>query len=386
MPLKKFCTLFIFIFYLCQAMPLEAIDVQAHNTDIRSFLSLLAKNEGINMIISPDISGSLSLHLSNVSISEIFDSLSKLKNLSFWQKNGILLVDGNKYSVDRASFFVFPLHYTDVEIAFQTAKTILYDENNTSNTPSRLSIDKSHNTLILYGTESEAQKIRTLFKNMDMPVKQVSLEAKIVALENNASKKLGATWQWSSNNPPRPDNIIFSQDGKMPFNFLTTLNLLLTEGKAKVLARPNIIASNQKEAIINIGGSVPIPTTSINNNTTTNSYEYHDTGIILKYTPRINDDNSLTACVSTEVISPYYVSDLKAYRFNKRAAHTTVSLKNGETMVIGGLINSEDAESWSKIPFLADIPLLGHFFRYSQKTHSKNEIIIFLTAHIIDKI
>ena len=86
----------------------------------------------------------------------------------------------------------------------------------------------------------------------------------------------------------------------------------------------------------------------------------------------------------TEVSSPLYVEDIKAYRFQTRSADTNVRLKDGETMVIGGLIGSEEAQRLSKIPFLGDLPVLGHFFRHTSRSHTESELLIFLTARILD--
>ncbi|QJW48197.1 MFS transporter [bacterium BFN5] len=161
------------------------------------------------------------------------------------------------------------------------------------------------------------------------------------------------------------------------------INALVTDGKANVLAKPKITTINGKEAVINIGGEVPISVTTISDNTTTTSVEYKEAGIILKYTPRINADGYITATVHTEVSSPVYVEALKAYRFNKRSADTEVRLKDGETMVIGGLIGKEEAKNFSKVPFLGDLPILGSLFRNSNNTKNESEVVIFLTAHIV---
>ena len=98
-----------------------------------------------------------------------------------------------------------------------------------------------------------------------------------------------------------------------------------------------------QEAIINIGSEVPVPTVSTTNATTTTSIKYREAGIILKCIPQVNEDGFITVKVHTEVSSPLYVSDMKAYRFQKRSADTIVRLKDGETMVIGGLIGSDEA-------------------------------------------
>ena len=97
----------------------------------------------------------------------------------------------------------------------------------------------------------------------------------------------------------------------------------------------------------------------------------------------VSADGDITATVHTEVSAPAYVADLKAYRFQKRSADTTVRLRDGETMVIGGLMGSEETKTLRKIPGLGDLPLLGALFRMSQKTKQTSEIVIFLTAHIL---
>ena len=104
----------------------------------------------------------------------------------------------------------------------------------------------------------------------------------------------------------------------------------------------------------------------------------------MRYTPRVNADGTITATIHTEVSTPQYVEDLKAYQFNTRSADTIVTVRDGEPMVIGGLIGAEDAKSVRKIPFLGDLPILGALFRSHKKDKSESELLIFLTAHVIN--
>lgn len=283
-------------------------------------------------------------------------------------------------------------------------------------------------SLVLYGTEAEAQAVRSLLKTLDVPAPQVSLEAKIVALSRAASRELGVEWDWSAL-PQTPEvdetwemrrHTVTTESGKrmteyedvprtkihrswkdgssvpgvlrfgrspagVPFEFYyeAKINALVTDGKAKLLSRPNITTLTGKEAVIKIGGDVPVPTTETTDRSTTTSFTYRNAGIILRCTPWVSDDGTITAAVHTEVSSPLYVADLKAYRFQERSAHTTVRLRDGETMVIGGLIGSEETRSLSKIPFLGDLPVLGAFFKSERKSTSDSEIIMFLTAHVL---
>ena len=276
---------------------------------------------------------------------------------------------------------------------------------------------------MFYGTASEAQKIRVVLDQIDIPYEQVSLEAQVMSINKTDSKNLGIEWEWSkapqyyekytpekinidattgkttsikpaeiterasSFNEGTTGGIISfgrSPDG-LPYEFYyaAKINALINNGKANILSKPKITTINGKEATINIGGEVPIPTLTVSDNTTTTTYEYKETGIILKYTPRVNDDGYITAKIHTEVSTPTYDADAKAYRFNKRSADTQVRLKDGETMVIGGLIGSDESKVMSKIPFLGDLPILGRFFSNVNNSKNESEVIIFVTARIV---
>ena len=225
----------------------------------------------------------------------------------------------------------------------------------------RVMISPETNSLILFGTETEYERARNLLANLDVELKQVSVEAKILAIDKSASRNLGIDWFWStvpqypeynedytpptynSNGSIRTEGYLeqeytrksndntgygIIQFGRgplgIPFEFYygARINALVTDGKAKILSRPNITTIQGKEAVINIGSSVPVPKESVTNSTTTTSFEYRDAGIILKYTPRVNADGTITATIHTEVSTPQYIEDLRAYRFNTRSADT----------------------------------------------------------------
>lgn len=283
----------------------------------------------------------------------------------------------------------------------------------------RVIVDDATESVVFYGTEAEARELDTVLRRLDVPAEQVLLEAKVVALSKNASKDLGIEWEWSKlpNYPEHsktyhnagksneridydtkrsykgktgniPGIIQFGRGPEgYPFEFYfgAKLNALLSDGKADILARPNITTIQGHEAVINIGGDVPVPTQSVTDSTTTTTVTYRQAGIILRCTPRVNANGEITAQVHTEVSTPEFVTDLKAYRFQKRSADTTVRLQDGETMVIGGLIGSEDSRTMSKIPFLGDIPILGAFFKHVQHSHTESEVMIFLKAHVLPK-
>jgi type IV pilus assembly protein PilQ len=302
----------------------------------------------------------------------------------------------------------------DVDITAQKQST---EKAETGERSSRVLVDESAGKVVFYGTDAEAQRVQEALQQVDIPAKQVSIEAKVVALSKNASKNLGVEWDWSKI-PQYPERRkTYRHEGKenervdyevrrsyggksdsipgiiqfghgpegQPFEFYFSakLNALVSDGKAKILARPNITTIQGHEAVINIGGDVPVPTQTVTETATTNTVTYRQAGIILRCTPRVNAEGQITAEVHTEVSTPEFVTDLKAYRFQRRSADTMVRLQDGETMVIGGLIGSEESHSLSKVPFLGDLPILGAFFKSVRHSHTESEVMIFLKAHVL---
>lgn len=398
------------------------IEMQVVEGDVRSVLLSLARAAHENIVLDDSVEGTVTLHVT--------EEPAKLLRMIAASKGLVLVKEGTTYLVttmSRAdglrSVHVYPVRHADpadlaraAELSLRsTAEETDQQQESGGSGARRVLVDSATNAVLFYGTAAEAANVAKVVQQLDCKPRQVSLEAKVLALSKDASKKLGVEWQWSSL-PQYPDfettyrhkgtaNEVQekeikrqTQDGTVPgiiqfgrgpegvpfeFYYSATIQALVTQGKAKMLARPNITTVQGREALINIGGEVPVPTQSVTNNTTTTTYTYRQAGIILRCTPRIHEDGRITATVHTEVSSPLYVEDIKAYRFQNRSADTTVSLRDGETMVIGGLIGSDESRTLSKIPFLGDLPILGAFFRSVRQSRSESEIMIFLTAHVI---
>ena len=168
-----------------------------------------------------------------------------------------------------------------------------------------------------------------------------------------------------------------------------TLNALITRGDGKILARPNVLTFNGNKATIFVGDEIPVPKSNDSSTSTTasTSIEYKTAGITLAYVPRINEDNQITASVFVEVSTP--VADFKlssgavVYRITTRSAQTNVRMKDGDTLVIGGLISSSEAKSLNKVPLLGDLPVIGQFFQSLSKSKTESEVVIFLKAKVL---
>lgn len=262
----------------------------------------------------------------------------------------------------------------------------------------RLSVDTITNSLLLHGTPQEQQKLSGILQQLDVPSKQVTLEAKIIALSQEHNKSLGVNWNWdviprrgsdASDDDTEDSGSDFDGNFKFwrgyAFRFNATLNALISQGKAKVLATPRIITIPGKEASIFIGDHIPVQTEKHDNSGSYMSTEYLDAGIKLQYTPLVSRDGRMvTAQVHTEVSTPVLISELRNYRITSRTADTNVRMFSGETLVIGGLINEEEQNTLQKIPFLGDLPLLGNLFKSRTKKRSKVEVLLLLTPHITE--
>ncbi len=262
----------------------------------------------------------------------------------------------------------------------------------------KLSIDPISNALLLYGNTQEEEALRNVLQQLDVATKQVTLEAKIIAVNQEDSKNLGVNWGWdkipqtaetSSNDDDSDNTNEYGGNFKFwrgySFKFNATLNALFAKGKAKILATPSIITIPGREASIFIGDHIPVQTEKHNSTGSYTTTEYLDAGIKLTYTPIVSTDGKMvTATVHTEVSTPTLVSEMKNYRITSRTADTNVRMLNGETLVIGGLINEEEQRNFQKVPLLANIPILGELFKNRSKRKAKVEVIMLLTPHITE--
>lgn len=434
--IKKYLILLIVILgIICSniisasANELEAVDV-----DIRNLLTSIALANNLNIVISDEVQGNVSVKLSNINAQDMIKIIVANNNYTYQFKDNVIYISKGDKDIN---LYTVQINYLELDKIAQTINLMLTgnltdkidDKDKKTAINNKVMIDESENTISFYGTLKQYEQIKNFLQEQDKPQKQVSLEAKVTAIQKDAAKDLGVSWEWSKL-PQSPEHEItydtvkhtvinedgskeeitdylpvdevtrkWNDDENIPgvirfgkgvdgypyeFYYAAKIDALISDGKANILARPNITTIQGKEAVINIGSEVPVPTVSTTNSTTTTSIKYREAGIILKCTPRVNEDGIITVKVHTEVSSPMYVEDMKAYRFQKRSADTIVRLKDGQTMVIGGLIGSDEAKQMSKVPFLGDIPILGNLFKHIQKSKSDTEVMIFLTAHEVD--
>ncbi|MBR1580675.1 MAG: pilus assembly protein N-terminal domain-containing protein [Selenomonadaceae bacterium] len=239
---------------------------------------------------------------------------------------------------------------------------------------------------------------------------QVKLEAQIIEISVDDAKSLGVQWYGSTDdgkgedaigsagvfyggqnwNPDREHGyrdfknnpFRWFYTNQAPINF--TLSALISKGKARILSRPNITTMSGEAASIHIGGEIPVPISDDGDIT----YEYHPYGVILKIVPTVDNKNKITSDVTAIISTLDYANSISINGtsvpgFRTREANAVINVETGMTMAIGGLIDSTESKNVVKVPILGSIPILGEFFKHTQKSKDKRELMILITPTIV---
>lgn len=374
---------------LAAASPLayaNDITLNVRDGQVRDVLASVAALSGKSIVADSSVQGTITLNLKDVPFDTALRIITAAKGLNYRLSDDVILVGsaaGMEKFNDTAS--IIKLNYAKAE-ELKTALAPLIGTN------SKISTDSVTNSIIFTGTPTDEMRLRSAVAALDTATQQVTLEAKIIAVNREDSENLGISWNWDK--IPQNSNYYGNDDdndnfggvvhfgANYEFRFNAALNALFAKGKAKILATPRIITIPGREASIFIGDHIPVTTEKIENSVTTNTTDYVDAGIKLQYTPIVSSDGMITSVVHTEVSTPTLISELKNYKITSRTADTTVRMRDGETLVIGGLINEEEQKRLQKVPFLSNIPLLGELFKNRTTSKTKTEVIMILTPHL----
>lgn len=241
--------------------------------------------------------------------------------------------------------------------------------------------------------------LEEIIKELDVMLPQVLIEVEIVEVTLNEDTKFGVEWKLAKTTSVNGTN--YQQSGSTKFGLTdesyglkyglinNTIEMLLMnlekDTKVNIRSTPRILTQNNHQAIINIGQSVPY--LSSTQQTTTGgvltSYEYQDVGVILTVTPRINKSETVTMAVNQQINSLIEFTLFNAPVIAKREATVSVTVKDNQTMIIGGIIQDNKTETINKVPIISSIPLIGRFFQRKDTTPEKTELMVFITPHII---
>lgn len=380
----------------------QPVDLEYKNADIVNILRSFAWTHKLNIVTSPDVKGTVTVQLKNVTVENALKAILNVNGLVYSMRDDIIYVSsGDREGVDLETEVIF-LNYTTAGSAQNLLRKVLSPKGD-------IKTDEVQNSLIVTDYLSNIQKVKDLLKKVDVPPRQILVEAKVVDITSNEIKALGTTWNveyapghglfdrvtrtsdeeadLTMNMAEQSSTLTGGQFVLNTFsikglNITATIDALIRDGKANLLASPSIAVLNGQEARIIIGQRYPIKERTQTTTGTTETTTFVDIGTTLKVTPQINDDGYITMRVHPEVSSLAESLDAGP-RITTREADTTVRIKEGETLVIGGLIKQQSDVSKDKIPILGNIPLIGALFSRTEGTDQQIELAVFITPRIL---
>ncbi len=345
------------------------ITAEFKDTSLTDTLDALSKLSNIPIVINGTLSSNkVTLNANGQTLSTILNNLAQAFSLSYIEQDGMIVVSTKDVMTTTQTF---KLKYLDLEEVRRDLKTFVDDD--------KVSISAIDNSITISGSAADIARAREIIRLKDVQQKQVTIQAKLIELDSDDIKKLGFNHSWSS--------IHSTDDTGWSFKWTTILNADEAESTGKVLARPTVSAMNGKEAKISITDRVPILTTTTSNNDRTTTVEYQEVGVILKTTPRINEETgyvTLELNPSVSTITGYVTNEnVNAPKTANREVNTTLRVRSGETIVIGGLLKTDDLMALTKIPILGDLPIFGKLlFQFKNHEKRETELVVMITPII----
>ena len=389
---------------IMDGLPTEPINLDYPSAEIRDIISMLAAKANVNIIYADDVSGTVSINLNKVPFDEAFRTILSVNGLAAQQvgDNILRIATPATFLAEQKKAYqqtrVFFLSYSKAADVKAQLDSVANAEKRTANCV----IDEANNALIVTDSPIGLENTTLLIKDLDRMPKQVVIEAKFVEVSLQDDYHMGIQWfagRLRNGVVAQAENIIpFAQTvygqfnlGKVTANSTldATIMAAAQKGKAKVLSDPKVTTLNNKEANINITQQTPYTTESWSATTPpvrSITSVYVTTGIMLKVTPIINPDGRILMKIAPSVSQASANTSIigGAPGIDTRDANTNVIVKNGETIVIGGLIHDTQTDTVFKIPLLGDIPLLGWLFRKKSVVRSRMELLIFVTPRILE--
>ena len=263
----------------------------------------------------------------------------------------------------------------------------------------RIVADEVRNALIIEALPSDYRTIKSILDKIDVLPRQVLIELTIAEISLDATSELGLEWSFKKAPGSPHTTLLNATMGSSGLQYTigeadrwsAVLSALATENKLNILSSPSILASDNKEAVINISTEVPVASSEYQYTSGTEpviqtNIQYRNTGLILSVTPHINDRGLVTMAIKQEVSDQSQNVSVGGHSypsFFKRSVDTTLTVKHGQTVVIGGLMKQNKGGGTSGVPWLVKIPILGFLFGKKTASFSKSELILLITPHVI---
>ncbi|MCB1773457.1 MAG: type IV pilus secretin PilQ [Gammaproteobacteria bacterium] len=419
----------------------DRLSLNFQDIEVRAVLQLLADFTGLNMVVSDTVDGRITLRLKNVPWDQAMDIILKTKGLSMRRNDNVILVAPTEEIAAREKLELesqqqieelAPLRSELIEINYAKASSLAEllksEENNLISERGSVSIDERTNTLLVQDTAAKLNEIRALVSELDVPIRQVLIESRIVIANNDFARdigvKLGISGAGTKNTRTGvvgggiagdldasaiagpfittgggdnenllvnlPQTLATGSGGALNMvlgkmgSYLLRLELsaMQQEGKGEIVSSPRLITSDQNTAVIKQGVEIPYQEASSSGATSTS---FKEAVLSLEVTPHITPDDRVIMDLKVNKDSPDFS---RAGPFNippvdTRSLETSVLVENGETVVLGGIYEQTRTDTKNSVPFFGDLPGIGWAFKQKQTQDQSRELLIFVTPKIL---
>lgn len=446
----------------------KKISLDFQDIEVRRVLQLLADFTGINMVAADTVQGNITLRLKDVPWDQALDIILKTKNLDKRRNGNVIWIapvaelikaEEEEAKAIAQSVKLAPLQTEYIQLNYAKAADIeklITEGKNASNSRSgtsnstantdplgdsvgsllsprgTVSVDPRTNTLIINDTAQKIDQIRGMIDLLDVSVKQVMIEARIVRATTDFTKEMGVKWGilsqgitnnnhllvggsdttlWNLREPEldeelggytyeieRPQNlnvdlgvtspgasrIAFGLISLSDFMLDLELSALQADGYGEVISTPKVLTADKQQAKVASGTQIPYQSAEGGGVNAVSTTEFIDATLSLDVTPSITPDGKVQMNLNITSDSPGAPTPTGQLTINKNSINTNVLVDNGETVVLGGIFEQQTANQQTKVPFLGDIPYLGRLFRKDIKSDNKRELLIFVTPRIVN--
>ena len=439
----------------------EALSMEFQDVEIRSVLDILAQFTDMNIVASDSVAGNITLRLINVPWDQALDIILKSKNLGKRENGNVILVapstelaeqEARELEAQQAVESYAPLRTEYIRLSYAKAADVLTlisqgsgssggsgtgntnstDNNTLLSNRGTVTVDERTNTLIIKDVAESIENIHKLIGKIDIPVRQVMIEARIVSATDSFSKEIGVRWGILSNGAAnnrnllvggsnqtlwdlkdfdvetttvngqtvsypkydisRPDNLnvdlgVANPAGSIAFGLLSMSDVMLdlelsalqADNRGEVISTPKILTADKQTAKVSSGTQIPYQEASASGATTTS---FKEAALSLEATPNITPDGKIGLQLVITNGTPSIINNQVAIA--EDSISTNVIVEDGQTIVLGGVFKNRSSNGVDKVPFLGDLPYIGRAFRRDVRNNSKEELLIFVTPKLIN--
>ena len=392
---KFFASVLLFGSLIAQDLGDRVISLDFEGADIKTILRAFSEVGEVNIVATKKVEGKLTVRMRNVPWRRALLTILEANGLAAVEENGIIKVmtlqeleEMNKSMALETR--IFRIKYAKADKLEPVLATMISSRG-------RIKVENRTNSLVITDIPSNLDKVTDLIDKLDKPTPQVLIQAKMVELDYTATRELGINWQAGNLNDPRTSTHVgveitapaISPAGALMFgkilpdvNINAILSALEDMNKADILSQPSILVADNEEALILSGKKIPIVTRDFAGN---QIIQFYDVALKLTVTPHISPDGKIMMELHPEI------SDIAGEAagaagpiISAQEAKTKLTVNDGETVVIGGIIRDTKEKVKRGIPLLSKIPFLGNFFSYTKDKVTKVELMIFVTPKIVE--